>query len=204
MTPAPPEGITQQITALRRLVVSGAEATSRIAIRPVFVDDAGRRRRLITGFGYLAALACVGYIVIVGISLTAGPTGPLAAMPDPKPPNLVEELVAPSAVPVASTTRAVAIARPTALPTSTPTSTQQPRPVRPAAPLVIAPPPPTMVPSTTPVTPSVTTTTHATTTSNPCGRRRECTSTTTPQTSDSVTTTPAKPPSASPDPSLGQ
>ena len=85
MTPAPSEVINQPTTAFRRIMASSADVTSRIVIRPVFVDDAGRRRKLIAGCGYLAALACIGYIVTVGISLTAGPTGPLAAMADPQP-----------------------------------------------------------------------------------------------------------------------
>jgi hypothetical protein len=192
MTPAPPEVISQHVTALRRLVVSGAEVTSRIAIRPVFVDDAGRRRRLLTGFGYLAALACVGYIVVVGISLTAGPTGPLAAMPDPKPPTLVEAMLQPR--PVAPTTAA---ARTTATQKSIQTSIQQPRLVRPVR-KAGAPPLRTVVPATTPVTPSLAPTTRAAPTSAPCSGRR-CGSTTTTQATDSVTTTPA-PTAAAPDP----
>ncbi len=77
----------------------------------MFVDDAGRRRKLIVGCGYLAALACIGYIVTVGISLTAGPTGPLAAMADPQP-HLVDEIALPTSVPVTPTSRVATAVRP--------------------------------------------------------------------------------------------
>lgn len=78
MTRAPREPKTQQLPALRRLLATGVEVTTRIAIAPVFVDDAGRRRRLLTRFGYLAAAACVVYLVVALFSLTARPLGPLA------------------------------------------------------------------------------------------------------------------------------
>ncbi len=171
MPPAPPEVRTQPITALCRLVVSGAEATSRITIQPVFVDDAGRRRRMITGFGYLAALACIGYIVIVGISFTAGPTGPLAAMPDPKP-NLVEALVKPQGVPPALSVESMAARASTAIAGPMP----QPRLTRPAS-AVSAHGLPTVAPSAAPVTASVAPTTQAAPTSTACGHRRGCAST---------------------------
>jgi hypothetical protein len=176
MTPAPPEAMNQQTTALRRFVASSAEVTSRIVIRPVFVDDAGRRRKLIAGCGYLAALACIGYIVTVGISLTAGPTGPLASLADPQPPHLVDDHAEPTPASVVPTSRVAVVARATTVP--------QPRTVRPAA-KVSAPTRLIVAPTTAQAAPPVITTTPAVPTTQPCGRRRGCTNSTTPTTSGS-------------------
>ena len=48
---------------------------------PVFVDTSGRRRKLVTGFGWLVALACVAYLGVIGVSLTGTSVGPLPDLP---------------------------------------------------------------------------------------------------------------------------
>jgi hypothetical protein len=179
MTPAPPEVINQPTTAFRRIMASSADVTSRIVIRPVFVDDAGRRRKLIAGCGYLAALACIGYIVTVGISLTAGPTGPLAAMADPQP-HLVDEIAQPTSVPVTPTSRMAAVVRATPAP--------QPRAVRTTA--VKAATHPVVATTTALVAPPVVVTTPAVPTTQPCNRRTCATKTTAP-TADSSPSPPS-------------
>jgi hypothetical protein len=60
-----------------------ADTAGRTAIRPVFVDDPGRRRRMLVRVGYVAAAACIGSLFVVGISLTAGAAGPLARIASP-------------------------------------------------------------------------------------------------------------------------
>jgi hypothetical protein len=180
MTPAPPEVINQPTTAFRRIMASSADVTSRIVIRPVFVDDAGRRRKLIAGCGYLAALACIGYIVTVGISLTAGPTGPLAAMADPQP-HLVDEIAQPTSVPVTATARAAAVVRPTPAP--------QPRTVRTTVAKAVT--HPVVATTTAPVAPPIVVTTPAVPTTRPCSRRTCATSPTAPTTDSSTSTSSA-------------
>jgi hypothetical protein len=110
MTIAGEKSTTQKLPLIRRTGMGDAEVTSKIAIQPVFVDDGGRRKRLLVAAGYLAALACVGYMVVVAISLTAGPagqlsdfTGPLSALAAPvatevaDPPEEVEPRETPEA-----------------------------------------------------------------------------------------------------------
>ena len=50
-------------------------------VMPVFVDASGRRRKLVTGFGWLVALACVAYLGVIGVSLTGTSVGPLPDLP---------------------------------------------------------------------------------------------------------------------------
>ena len=190
MTPAPPEVINQPTTAFRRIMASSADVTSRIVIRPVFVDDAGRRRKLIVGCGYLAALACIGYIVTVGISLTAGPTGPLAAMADPQP-HLVDEIAQPTSVPVTPTSRVATAVRPAPAP--------QPRAVRTT--VAKATTRPIVATTTAPAAPPIVVTTPAVPTTPPCSRRscaiRTTTPTSDPPSMSSGSSSPAPPATAS-------
>jgi len=48
---------------------------------PVFVDASGRRRKLMTGVGWLVALACVTYLAVIGVSLSGTSVGPLPELP---------------------------------------------------------------------------------------------------------------------------
>jgi len=48
---------------------------------PVFVDASGRRRKLMTGLGWLVALACVTYLAVIGVSLSGTSVGPLPELP---------------------------------------------------------------------------------------------------------------------------
>jgi hypothetical protein len=48
---------------------------------PVFVDATGRRRKVVTGFGWLVALACVAYLGVIGVSMTGTSVGPLPDLP---------------------------------------------------------------------------------------------------------------------------
>ena len=48
---------------------------------PVFVDASGRRRKLMTGVGWLVALACVAYLAVIGVSLSGTSVGPLPELP---------------------------------------------------------------------------------------------------------------------------
>jgi hypothetical protein len=48
---------------------------------PVFVDATGRRRKVVTGFGWLVALACVAYLAVIGVSMTGTSVGPLPDLP---------------------------------------------------------------------------------------------------------------------------
>jgi hypothetical protein len=48
---------------------------------PVFVDASGRRRKLVTGLGWLVALACLAYLGVIGVSLTGTSVGPLPDLP---------------------------------------------------------------------------------------------------------------------------
>jgi hypothetical protein len=62
---------------------AGAATTGVIAVPavPVFVDASGRRRKLVTGFGWLVALACVAYLGVIGVSMTGTSVGPLPDLP---------------------------------------------------------------------------------------------------------------------------
>ncbi len=51
--------------------------TGGMPIRPVFVDDDGRRKRLMVRAGYLAVASFVAYLVVIGLSLIERPSGPL-------------------------------------------------------------------------------------------------------------------------------
>ena len=50
-------------------------------VMPVFVDASGRRRKLVTGLGWLVALACVAYLGVIGVSMTGTSVGPLPDLP---------------------------------------------------------------------------------------------------------------------------
>ncbi|MDN5916096.1 MAG: hypothetical protein L0I76_13505 [Pseudonocardia sp.] len=47
-------------------------------VSPVFVDDSGRRRRMLGILGCLVAIGAVGYIVSAVIALAIHPENPLA------------------------------------------------------------------------------------------------------------------------------
>jgi hypothetical protein len=50
-------------------------------VMPVFVDASGRRRKLVSGLGWLVALACLAYLGVIGVSLTGTSVGPLPDLP---------------------------------------------------------------------------------------------------------------------------
>jgi hypothetical protein len=52
-----------------------------VPVVPVFVDATGRRRKVVTGFGWLIALACVAYLGVIGVSMTGTSVGPLPDLP---------------------------------------------------------------------------------------------------------------------------
>jgi predicted anti-sigma-YlaC factor YlaD len=52
---------------------------------PVFVDATGRRRRLMTGLGWLVALSCVVYLGVIGVSMTGTSVGSLPELPNVAP-----------------------------------------------------------------------------------------------------------------------
>jgi hypothetical protein len=56
--------------------VSGAVAPAPVEGTPVFVDATGHRRRWLRVVGYIAALGCVIYAVILVTSLLFGPITP--------------------------------------------------------------------------------------------------------------------------------
>ena len=58
-------------------------------VGPVFVDATGRRRKMVTGFGWLVALACVAYLGVIGVSLTGTSVGPLPDLPSVASPVVV-------------------------------------------------------------------------------------------------------------------
>jgi hypothetical protein len=63
-----------------------AAAGSAVApVVAVFVDATGRRRRLMTGLGWLVALSCVAYLAVIGFSMTGTSVGPLPEVPNVAP-----------------------------------------------------------------------------------------------------------------------
>jgi hypothetical protein len=50
-------------------------------VMPVFVDASGRRRKVVSGLGWLVALACLAYLGVIGVSLTGTSVGPLPDLP---------------------------------------------------------------------------------------------------------------------------
>jgi len=57
------------------------ESVTAAPVVPVFVDASGRRRKLMTGLGWLVALACVTYLAVIGVSLSGTSVGPLPELP---------------------------------------------------------------------------------------------------------------------------
>ena len=57
------------------------ESVTAAPVVPVFVDASGRRRKLMTGVGWLVALACVTYLAVIGVSLSGTSVGPLPELP---------------------------------------------------------------------------------------------------------------------------
>jgi hypothetical protein len=63
-------------------VISGVtDVVIAAPVMPVFVDATGRRRKLVTGFGWLVALACLAYLGVIGVSLSGTSVGPLPDLP---------------------------------------------------------------------------------------------------------------------------
>jgi len=58
-----------------------AGAAVEAPVGPVFVDATGRRRKMVTGFGWLVALACVAYLGVIGVSMSGTSVGPLPDLP---------------------------------------------------------------------------------------------------------------------------
>jgi hypothetical protein len=82
---APGIEATTAISARRRAELaaeSPVDATTAIAsVRPVFVDERGRRTRGIKFGVYSVVAVCVVFLAVVGISLAAGNRGPLMEIP---------------------------------------------------------------------------------------------------------------------------
>ena len=76
---------TTAISARRRAELaaeSPVDATAAIAsVRPVFVDERGRRTRGIKFGVYSVVAVCIVFLAVVGISLAAGNRGPLMEIP---------------------------------------------------------------------------------------------------------------------------
>ncbi|MCE0761345.1 hypothetical protein LWC35_00195 [Pseudonocardia kujensis] len=156
---APAVEATTAISARRQAELaaeSPVDATTAIAsVRPVFVDERGRRTRGIKFGVYSVVAVCVVFLAVVGISLAAGNRGPLMEIPllggaspaeasdtvdtneiAPPPEQIAE--AAPrttTKAPVTTTTRAparvvvpVAPVEPVATPNPAPTTTVAPAP----------------------------------------------------------------------------
>jgi hypothetical protein len=149
MTIANPGAKTQKLPTLNRASGNDAETTTKIAIRPVFVDDGGRRKRVLIRTAYVAVIACIGYMLVVGISLTAGPTGPLAAFAGPLS-GLSAPVVEPPPASQPEPQANITTASPSA-PTTKPRATTA---VRTPAPAVVVPPAPTTAPAAVTPTPT--------------------------------------------------
>lgn len=72
----PADNVTSDVTD----AVIGAPVIA-APVMPVFVDASGRRRKLVTGLGWLVALACLAYLGVIGVSLTGTSVGPLPDLP---------------------------------------------------------------------------------------------------------------------------
>lgn len=60
----------------------GSRAGDETLAVPVFVDHTGRRKRWIRLSGYLLALLCVVYIVLVALGLSGTRVGPMVGIPN--------------------------------------------------------------------------------------------------------------------------
>jgi hypothetical protein len=116
-----------------------------LRIRPVFVDDSGRRRKLVVLSAYSAAAVCVVFVAIVAFGVSRTSNGPpLTGLVAPDvaaaaPPAVPQPTASQPAVPVRSAVKPVA-AVPAAKPVVTPTrapapvSAKQPASSAPATP----------------------------------------------------------------------
>ena len=136
MSVATPGAKTQKLPSLPA-AAGHAEATSRIALRPVFVDDGGRRKRVLVRTGYLAAAACIAYLIVVGISLTAGPVGPLAGLAEPLA-SIAAPVVAPAPAQQPKREANVVTPAPAAVPSRAVATKPEPTPTAPV-PAAVAP-----------------------------------------------------------------
>ncbi len=85
MTPAVAD-ITEPIPA----VPGDACYPTRVLFMPVFVDGGDRRRRMVVRGRYLAATACLAYLVMLGVSITASPVSkPAGGAPGAPGPGVV-------------------------------------------------------------------------------------------------------------------
>ncbi len=153
MSVASPGAKTQKLPPIPSAALP-TEVTSRISLRPVFVDDGGRRKRVLVRAGYLAAAACIAYLIVVGVSLTAGPAGPLSGLAGP---------LAGVTPPVVAPEPAKQPPRETAVRTAAPAVAVEPPPRRSAEPPL--PTPAAAVPLPTPARPTLAATSAAPTSS---------------------------------------
>ncbi|GAA1884622.1 hypothetical protein GCM10009687_61340 [Asanoa iriomotensis] len=83
-------GVTPDHEPETEVIVSAAEPLDspgvmlgQEAAAPVFVDETGRRRRLVRFVAYGIGAVCLGYTALVGVSIAGGPALPHALMPFP-------------------------------------------------------------------------------------------------------------------------
>jgi hypothetical protein len=76
----PADNVTSDVTSDVTDAVIAAPVIA-APVMPVFVDASGRRRKLVTGLGWLVALACLAYLGVIGVSLTGTSVGPLPDLP---------------------------------------------------------------------------------------------------------------------------
>ncbi|SNT20037.1 hypothetical protein SAMN05421812_103693 [Asanoa hainanensis] len=71
------------------IIVTAADPTGPLGVTlgqdapPIFVDETGRRRRLVRWAAYGIGAVCLGYTALVGVSIAGGPALPHALMPFP-------------------------------------------------------------------------------------------------------------------------
>jgi hypothetical protein len=95
------------------VVLGDSGYSTGVLLSPVFVEGGARRRRLLARWGYLTAAACLAYLVMLGVSLTASPvirpgaTKPASSAvgavttPTPRPARAVPREAPPVEVPAA-------------------------------------------------------------------------------------------------------
>jgi hypothetical protein len=133
----------------REVLESTGEQTS-----PIFVDTTGRRRRWLRWLGYGVGVACVGYGVVLVISLLGGPVSPDTLVPGlPKPTaSKTTERVGPlpiGSLPTAVGNRSTAVTLPTSPGATRSTSTAPSGPPRTSKPRAGKPSPTANPPAST-------------------------------------------------------
>lgn len=78
--------VLADITEPIPLVLGDSGYPTSVLLSPVFVEGGGRRRRLLARWGFLVAAACLAYLVMLGVSITASPASQpgTAAKPAPR------------------------------------------------------------------------------------------------------------------------